>query len=621
MNKTIRILHLEDKRSEGDIVKRELTKSEIQFELLWVINKKEFQKALEEFNPDIILSDHSLPSFTSIQALKIVREAGIDIPFILVTATMSDEAAVGFIKEGITDYILKDRLSRLPNAILTALDNYKNEKEKESYHAEIVRNEKLFRAVIENCADMITLAIPEGNFFYASPSVTNILGFTSEEYFNRPAFEFIHPEDLPGLIEQMTEIINGPGKSFYCKQRMLHKNGHYIWCEGTVTNMLHDPNVKALVSNFRDITERQISDEILKQKENHLKKAQHIGHIGGWEIDLADNTSSWSDEMYIIFGADKNDVLPTTESFLSFVHPDDTESSIKFIADRFLSLIDSSFNFRFIRKDGILRYGYSESKFELSAEGKPLRLFGIIQDITERKQAEINLALEIRLSKKHESMLLSSQINPHFIFNALNSVQYFILLKENVELALNFVADFSLLMRSALKNSRSEFILISEEIKFLELYLKLEHQRSQKKFSYRVVTDRSIHEEDLHIPPMVVQPYLENAVLHGVANSAHETEILIHFSKKNNQVVCKISDNGIGRKKAMELKNEKQEQNHHESMGMKITGRRIKLLNELYHNSFVVDVTDLSTNKGDSTGTEVEIRFPILNEETIFELA
>src|SRR3977135_4325381 len=125
MNQLLKILHLEDLPSDADMVARELKKAGLAGEIFLADNKDDFIRALTEFSPDIILSDHSLPSFNSHEALKIVKEMGIEIPFILITATVSEEYAVNIIKEGASDYILKDRLQRLPNAIAGAIDKYK----------------------------------------------------------------------------------------------------------------------------------------------------------------------------------------------------------------------------------------------------------------------------------------------------------------------------------------------------------------------------------------------------------------------------------------------------------------------------------------------------------------
>jgi len=243
-----------------------------------------------------------------------------------------------------------------------------------------------------------------------------------------------------------------------------------------------------------------------------------------------------------------------------------------------------------------------------------------ITDITLTKLSESQLSREVRATKKYQSMLLSSQINPHFMFNALNSVQYFILMKEDVELALNFIADFSHLMRSTLTNSRSEFIRISEELSFLELYLTLECKRFEEKFTYSIELGEGVLPEDLFIPPMLIQPYLENAVIHGIANNMKESCISIRLVKIDDRIECSIQDNGIGREKAKELRTLRSGNKKHLSMGMNITETRIKLLNELYGDYFVVVVKDLKDKFGEARGTLVKITLPVLTDEMIFDI-
>jgi PAS domain S-box-containing protein len=150
--------------------------------------------------------------------------------------------------------------------------NMELERRVEEKTHEVIVKEKRFRTMIEKNTDMMTLATPDGKIIYSSPSLTNVLGYSEEELTTIPAFELIHPDDVPGLIEQMQQIIDTPGKSFYRQQRLLHKNRRWIWCEGTVTNLLHDPNIGALVSNFRDMTERKKAEEEIRTLNESLEK-------------------------------------------------------------------------------------------------------------------------------------------------------------------------------------------------------------------------------------------------------------------------------------------------------------------------------------------------------------
>src|SRR5579863_9565652 len=133
MARSLKIIHIEDVQSDAELVERTLKQSGITFEKIIVDTKADYIKALEEFHPDIIISDHSLPSFNSLEALKILKQSNIDVPFILITSTVSEEFAVSVMKEGASDYVLKDRLQRLPSAIINAIEKYQSDNERQIY--------------------------------------------------------------------------------------------------------------------------------------------------------------------------------------------------------------------------------------------------------------------------------------------------------------------------------------------------------------------------------------------------------------------------------------------------------------------------------------------------------
>src|SRR3569623_1752862 len=141
MDQILRILHLEDLSSDAELIDRELKKGGLAFEKLVVDQKEEYIEGLKRFKPDIVLSDHSLPAFNSNEALAVLKQLNINIPFILVTATVSEEFAVNIIKRGAEDYILKDRLQRLPSAVRNAIEKNKLEQEKQKFIEEVIENE------------------------------------------------------------------------------------------------------------------------------------------------------------------------------------------------------------------------------------------------------------------------------------------------------------------------------------------------------------------------------------------------------------------------------------------------------------------------------------------------
>lgn len=195
---------------------------------------------------------------------------------------------------------------------------------------------------------------------------------------------------------------------------------------------------------------------------------------------------------------------------------------------------------------------------------------------------------------------LRSQMNPHFIFNALNSVNNFI--ARNDERSANrFLSEFSALMRSVLDHSEEDFIPLSKEIELLELYVKLEHSRFPEKFDYHIHIDKDIAVEAFQIPPMLLQPYVENAIWHGLRYKEEKGRLNILFSQINNETLqITIEDDGIGRVRSGELKTRHQRQQH--SRGMSNIEKRIAILNRMYKDKIAVQIEDMFE---DGSGTRV----------------
>lgn len=262
MDKKLRILHVEDMLSDAELVHRALVKGHVEFDKIVVDTREEYIKALKEFSPEIILSDHALPSFSSHEALEIYHSMGLKIPFILVTGTMSDEFAVDIIKRGADDYVLKDRLKRLPIAIYSSLDKYRLIKEREASLDELVKNEKRYRALIENNTDSVVILDMNGRAVYASPSIQRVLGYSETETLDKNLLDLLHPEDKECFLKKIDECLAKPGVSIAGHNyRVKHKNGSWRWLESTITNLLNDNAINGIVNNFRDVTERKLAEE------------------------------------------------------------------------------------------------------------------------------------------------------------------------------------------------------------------------------------------------------------------------------------------------------------------------------------------------------------------------
>lgn len=195
---------------------------------------------------------------------------------------------------------------------------------------------------------------------------------------------------------------------------------------------------------------------------------------------------------------------------------------------------------------------------------------------------------------------MRSQMNPHFIFNALNSVNSFIAVNDERN-ANRYLSEFSVLMRSVLENSDEDFIPFTKEIELLELYVKLEHNRFKDKFTYQINIDKNINLEQFSIPPMLLQPYIENAIWHGLRYRKEKGNLEILINQKNTETLSVIIlDNGIGRKKSEELKTKNQLKQ--KSKGMSTIKNRIAILNDMYKDRISVEVSNALEN---GEGTKV----------------
>jgi len=222
-------------------------------------------------------------------------------------------------------------------------------------------------------------------------------------------------------------------------------------------------------------------------------------------------------------------------------------------------------------------------------------LLGVVAFLFYRSNKQQKLANNLLALKS-----LRSQMNPHFIFNALNSVNNFIA-KSDERSANRYLSEFSTLMRSVLENSEEDYIPLSKELELLKLYTKLEHSRFSDKFTYEILVDGHIDVAAFQIPPMLLQPYIENAIWHGLRYKKEKGFLKINLKQKDKEtIIITIIDNGIGRKKSAALKTSNQKKQ--KSKGMGNIKKRIAILNDMYKDKVAVDISDLK----DETGTVVQ---------------
>lgn len=210
-----------------------------------------------------------------------------------------------------------------------------------------------------------------------------------------------------------------------------------------------------------------------------------------------------------------------------------------------------------------------------------------------------------------EMQSLRSQLNPHFMFNSLNSIQTLIL-KEDSDKSQSYLSRFARLLRMLLENADAPFIPLRKEIDFLQLYLSLESLRVPD-LQYSFSTDPVLNTEQTLIPNMFLQPYVENAIWHGLSHKETDKQLQIRIYRENGTVNYEIEDNGVGRKKSGELKSLFRKQ--HQSKGMELLNKRIKLLNKEYSSTIQTAISDVMNNN-EVAGTLVTIKVPVKLSES-----
>ncbi len=248
-----------------------------------------------------------------------------------------------------------------------------------------------------------------------------------------------------------------------------------------------------------------------------------------------------------------------------------------------------------------------------------------MEEMNRQTMMELEVKYEAEKKKQEAEMLrlqaatlqlkaLRAQMNPHFIYNALNSIQNYITSNEQNS-AVTYLAKFAKLMRQSLDNSDLEAITLEEEITFLDNYLYINQKlRFEDNLSYEIKVDKNIEEDIMGVPTMIVQPYVENAIEHGLRRKKNGMVKLFFSLENENTILCIVEDNGVGRSKANELKEQNIYGNQHQSKGTKVTEERLALLHKTQLGEKVYVVThDLKDSNNKPCGTKVEIKIPIID--------
>ncbi|HCK65055.1 MAG TPA: hypothetical protein DHW49_02215 [Anaerolineae bacterium] len=287
MKSPLNILLVEDSLDDAQLILFQLEQEGVEMQYRRVDTETAFIEALA-WPPDLILSDFSMPQFTGLRALKILRELALDIPFILVSGTIGEEIAVQAMKDGADDYLMKDRLIRLGTAIQIALNQKQLRDEKIQADIALRDNEARFRSLIENGVDEISIISADGSLIYESPSANPTLGYPKGEFLRKSLLELVHPDDLGRFQNQFAELLRNPAEHSRQRFRLRHRDGRWVWVEGVGTNLLHEPSILGIVVNYHDVTEIVETEEALRSSEEQYRSLFEDSPIALWVEDFSE---------------------------------------------------------------------------------------------------------------------------------------------------------------------------------------------------------------------------------------------------------------------------------------------------------------------------------------------
>jgi len=397
--KKLCILIVEDVPSDAELLEFQLRKGGMEYISECVETKEDFLKMLREFKPDLILSDYSLPDFDGMTALRLTQELAPTTPFILVTGSMNEETAVECIKAGAADYILKDHIIRIVPAIKAAFEKIRVAGEKEKAEKDLKESEERYRSLFERVPVGLYRTTPEGQVIDVNPGLVHLLGYSSREAMITLNVADEYGDEKERKRWQTLMEREGVVRGFETRWRRF--DGTLIWVrESALAIRDKEGRITHYEGVVEDITEHKQAEEKLQESEANLKEAQALGRMGNWEFDLDKQTIQWSDQVYRLYERDPALGPPTVEEEAAYYSPEQAERLHEYsrIAAEQGRAYEYDLEAR-LPSGRIAHFAATMRPFE-DGGGRIVKLFGTVQDITERKRAEEQLQKSFQQTKK-----------------------------------------------------------------------------------------------------------------------------------------------------------------------------------------------------------------------------
>lgn len=445
--------------------------------------------------------------------------------------------------------------------------------------------------------------------WFAGSNALEEFGLNKADYTHEDWKASIHPEDRERVIRYFDYIIHSGARRFVDVYRVRKVEGTFAWMMDQAT-IIRDESGKAIraLGGWMDITRERTREQVLEKALQYQRNLNEQLMLSEANLNATINNTTllvWSvnkDYTLIAFNEPvKNYFLTNYGIVLSqgekMIQDDVTDLESIRLRKKWASRYDRALKGEIFKESQQIRGRYID--YSLSPIVGRNGITGVsvfAEDVTERMQKERELANANKTIGELRLMALRSVMNPHFIFNALNSIQFFIAKNDRLN-AINYLSTFSKLIRGILNNSVNNKVKLSEEIELIKLYVNLELLRFENKFEFILSISPELEIDSIEIPSLLIQPYVENAILHGLYNKPTKGTLKISVREDKDFVLFEIEDDGVGRETAQKLRQQNFPQ--HKSMGTVLTEERLKLINLEEKASYqIIDLFDGEKSSG-----------------------
>jgi PAS domain S-box-containing protein len=377
---SLNILIAEDNPMDAQLVLRQLRKDCQLGEVTHVWTEEAFVEAIAKL-PDLILSDYDMGSFTGFRALEILREQGRDTPFILISGTIGEDLAVEAIKQGASDYLLKDRLGRLGTAVSQAIKDCRLRRERKQAETALAMSESRYRLLVEQASDGIFTVSSTGRYTDVNARGLEMLHYTREDFLRLNLGDLIAREDGVRLAQEIAALKQGQTRVSEFKIR--RSDG--TWFDAEISaRALPDGQLLGIV---RDLTERRRSEQVLRESEERFRQLAENIHEVFWITDPEKRTMLYISPAYeTIWGRSRLAIMENPSDWLEAIHPDDRPRVSASIARQLQGDYDEVY--RVVRPDGCIRWVRDKAFPIRDHSGNVYRIVGTAEDITENRKLE-----------------------------------------------------------------------------------------------------------------------------------------------------------------------------------------------------------------------------------------